>query len=652
MNIPKPAFRKLRGYAFDPSVSLRLDTVGINTMLYKIRWEEELQEGPSGEYFEVVDYDPTVPTQYARVNLNLTHILADDGLAPSEGNPMFHQQMVYAVAMLTVQNFEKALGRKIIWSSRLLEDKSKYEEYVGKIRLYPHALREANAYYSPLKKAILFGYFSASPATITEQMPGSLVFTCLSHDIIAHEVTHAILDGIHRNYNKPTNPDVLAFHEAFSDIVALFQHFSFPEVLNHQIARTRGELEKQNLLGQLAQQFGVAIGKYGSLRDALGSTKDGKWTPAVPDPAAYQETMEPHERGSILVAAVFDAFLLIYKRRVQDLLRIASGGTGILPEGELHPDLVNRLANEAAKTASHVLTMCIRALDYCPPVDITFGDYLRGIITADADVVADDKHNYRLAFLDAFRRRGIYPDGIQTLSEESLRYSVQDQLNDDEKQKVGIISEFLRGYRQAVSYLTKREDIWHRSREFIRGAKQADGGWAQGLHMRLTSKFGNSSRFENLTGLVFNDDCEQYGVERKRYGANFQIQNLRLVSRVGPDLNQVNQIVLSLVQRMTVAKNDGGYCFLKDAGEEFEHFELEGGCTLIFDLDGPTLKYAIGKPLVRYAKGKLSLCQQRIGRLDRFVNEEMPLHLESSALLFGDGHSERFGEPFCLLHRG
>jgi hypothetical protein len=40
-----------------------------------------------------------------------------------------------------------------------------------------------------------------------------------------------------------------------------------------------------------------------------------------------------------------------------------------------------RLANEAAKAARHVLNMCIRALDYCPPVDITFGEYLRGIIT-------------------------------------------------------------------------------------------------------------------------------------------------------------------------------------------------------------------------------------------------------------------------------
>ncbi len=34
-----------------------------------------------------------------------------------------------------------------------------------------------------------------------------------------------------------------------------------------------------------------------------------------------------------------------------------------------------------------MLNTCIRALDYCPPVDITFGDYLRAIITAEPKMI-------------------------------------------------------------------------------------------------------------------------------------------------------------------------------------------------------------------------------------------------------------------------
>ena len=70
------------------------------------------------------------------------------------------------------------------------------------------------------------------------------------------------------------------------------------------------------------------------------------------------------------MAAVFDAFLNIYRRRSADLIRLATGGTGVLPEGEIPNDLVNRLSQEASKTAGHVLNICIRALDYCPPVDL------------------------------------------------------------------------------------------------------------------------------------------------------------------------------------------------------------------------------------------------------------------------------------------
>src|SRR6185295_12354908 len=218
---------------------------------------------------------------------------------------------------------------RVLWSQT---DEEQGYQYVQRLRIYPHAMREANAFYSPLKKALLFGYFPASTTDPGRNLPGGTVFTCLSHDVIAHETTHALLDGLHRRFVEPTNVDTMALHEAFADIVALFQHFSNPAALRDQIRRTRGDLAGQNLLGQLAQQFGQAIGQYGALRDAIGSVDKatGEWRPKPPDPTELGRTTEPHARGAILVAAVFDGFLSIYKSRVADLLRIATAGTGEL----------------------------------------------------------------------------------------------------------------------------------------------------------------------------------------------------------------------------------------------------------------------------------------------------------------------------------
>jgi hypothetical protein len=220
------------------------------------------------------------------------------------------------------------------------------------------------------------------------------------------------------------NEDVLAFHEAFADIVALFQHFSYPGVLRDQIARTRGNLANETILAQLAQQFGRAAGRGGALRDALGAKnrETGKWEARPASTTALDHAIEPHDRGAILVAAVFGAFSKVYHARTLDLFRIATEGTGVLPEGAIHPDLAKRLADEAARVAMHVLQMCIRAIDYCPPVGITFGDYLRGIITADHDINPEDEFGYRLGFIESFRQWGIYPRGMRTMSAEGLMW--------------------------------------------------------------------------------------------------------------------------------------------------------------------------------------------------------------------------------------
>jgi hypothetical protein len=422
---PHPNVRRLRIFSFDPALAARYDLAGVSGITIEIPWED-LKPGPVGEYIEVVDIDPASNVAYAPVDLNAPALLATDGLQPSESDPRFHQQMCYAVARKTIEHFERALGRKALWSSHRHTKNGKFcDNYVPRLRIYPHALRQQNAYYSPQKKALLFGYFQTSVRD-GRNTPGTTVFTCLSHDIIAHETTHALLDGVHPRFNEPVNEDVLAFHEAFADIVALFQHFSYPGVLRDQIARTRGDLARQSVLGQLAQQFALASGRGDALRNYLGKTNEmGEWEPVKPDPTVLDQTAEPHDRGAILVAAVFGAFMKVYQARTRDLFRIATEGTGVLRAGDIHPDLVNRLAEEAERCADRALQMCIRAIDYCPPVGITFGAYLRAIVTADRDMNPVDRENWRLAFIESFREWGISPRGARSMAEDSLLWPTE-----------------------------------------------------------------------------------------------------------------------------------------------------------------------------------------------------------------------------------
>jgi hypothetical protein len=419
--VPTPTERPLKIYAFDPSAGRYVG----NYMTALVRYEK-LSPGPVGNRFAVIDYDGANKTFYQPVNLDDPRLLIKAGLAPSECDPRFHQQMVYAVASETLQRFEYALGRRVRWRGR---------DRTACLNLFPHAMCEANAFYSPQAHGILFGYFKASRTQPGRNLPGQTVFTCLSHDIIAHETTHAIVDGIRAYFTEPTNIDVPAFHEAFADLAALFSHFAHNDVLLDTLQKTGGRLfnfrlrsetaangaadapviqaqiAKDNPLIALATQFGEASGLRGGLRSALG-------TPANSNDINIKT--EPHDRGSILVAAVFDAYFTIYTRRTTDLFRIYRAGGATLGQDDLPGPLANRLATEASRTANEFFIICARALDYCPPVDITFGDFLRALLTAHRDLHPEDPDGVRDALMEGFRLRGIVADGATSFSEESL----------------------------------------------------------------------------------------------------------------------------------------------------------------------------------------------------------------------------------------
>src|SRR5439155_14300679 len=290
----------------------------------------------------------------------------------------------------------------------------------------------------------------------------------------------------------------------------------------------------------------------------------------------YANAQEAHERGRVLLAAVFDAFLKIYDRRTEDLMRLASGGSGILRPGALHPDLVGRLAEAATKSAQHVLKLSIRALDYMPPVDPRLGDFLRALITADSDLVPDDKFGYRIAFIEAFGARGIPAGGVRTLSPESLRW--QTLQPDAQPQGLG-------------DFIRKNIDLGWDVRGDRQTAWQASRVNAALLHQWLSDPANFSEEQAKAFGLNRSpppaagpDDFPRRDpYERPR----FEVHSVRPARRLTTDGEMRTDIIAVITQRRRLATEG-------DPDEEFR-----GGCTLILDRreDVLPVRYCITVPV-------------------------------------------------------
>jgi hypothetical protein len=196
--LPLPATRKMSVVAQDPSF---VRTDGRILMAQLDVPAEELSPGPIGYRVQVVDYDSSSGEYHG------AHVLPeaddDEPRAWREGRPAivtdrrFHAQNVYALVMKTLARFEFALGRRVGWSFK-----------VHQLKVAPHGVLDANAFYSDRDEGLVFGYFPDAN--------DRNVYTCLSQDIVVHETTHALLDALRERYLDPSGPDQAAFHEGWS----------------------------------------------------------------------------------------------------------------------------------------------------------------------------------------------------------------------------------------------------------------------------------------------------------------------------------------------------------------------------------------------------------------------------------------------------
>jgi hypothetical protein len=246
--------------------------------------------------------------------------------------------------------------------------------------------------------------------------------------------------------------------------------------------------------------------------------------------------------------------------------------------------------------------MCIRALDYCPPVDITFGDYLRAIVTADFDFDPVDERHHRVAFAEAFRHRGLVPENVRTLSVDGLLWRPTTAAPDEDR---NVVLSFVKRWAAEVG-------SWNlsRSRHELYDLMEKERG---ALHNYLAPKI---------------DQAVLSGIDP---AMPFEVHSIRPSLRNEWSGWSRLQWVIELTQR------EGQY-FDPNArlnGAKPDYY-FRGGCTLIVDAETGTVRYSIKK----------RLDEVRRARQRTYVLEDANENL--AATYFRDVVK---GEPFAMLHR-
>jgi hypothetical protein len=386
-------------YVQDPLVAKKKRKLGLEEI--DVSWEPDLRPGPTSARITVVDYDGdenklAEPARWD--NRAGWHCFV---FGPSR-NPVrigkenadtyqFHQVNVWAIIQRILDFYEEAwvLGRPISWG------------FAGnRIIVVPHAGYCENAFYDRHSKSLQFYYCG----TGSEQ-----VFTCLSHDIVAHETGHAILDGIRPYYYENSSIQTAAFHEFIADLTAILSALRNNKVRRVVAETTQGDLRQAEAIWALAEQFGqeVATGTHESgnryfLRSALNP-----WT--MED---IEGELSPHKCSNVLTGAVFEILIKIVERH---LAKNVSEKRKVTPKQALW------------WAVDRMRAMALQALDYLPPVDVQFIDYARAVLGAHYLSEPKDEEEYGPLMKEVFtdRKLGALEDETQPKRLALQRYDVQ-----------------------------------------------------------------------------------------------------------------------------------------------------------------------------------------------------------------------------------
>jgi hypothetical protein len=359
-------------YVQDPRVAARNPDLGLKPLW--VDWEPGLGDGPTSARIAVVDYDESTRTLHPPARWD-----EDDQRFVEAQDPtsvQFHQVNAWAIIQNILAFFEDpwVLGRAVPWA---------FEG--NRLTVRPHAKQGRNAFYSRHTKSLQFYY--CGPAD-------EPVYTCLSHDVVAHETGHAILDGIRPYYHEISSIQTAAFHEYMADLTAILSTLRNNDVRQVVADTSGGDLSRETVISNLAEEFGWELGGRPDDATRRNYLRTARNDLSMDD---IEDNLVSHHCSQVLTGAMFDI-----------LIGIANGHLerGLSPRRALWyaTDRITRLA--------------LQPLDFCPPVDIQFIDYARAVLRAyelynpvrrKRDQEADDGEDFPYSDLieDVFARRGL-----------------------------------------------------------------------------------------------------------------------------------------------------------------------------------------------------------------------------------------------------
>ena len=266
----------------------------------------------------------------------------------------FIQINTFSTVMATLKMFEEkdVLGREVKWAFD-----------APQLLVIPRAGDWANAFYERESHSLQLFYFESA-----NEHRGT-VYTALSQDIIAHETTHAILDGIAPDLYHALSPQSLAMHEAVADLGALMLALCSDRLRTTLLEQTDGTIAGQNAYSKLAEQFGYARDRTGRANHLRTLWNERTLDPE--DPENGVDRTEPHDLSEVLSGALYRVFADIHEQQVQRIVH---------EEGKTRYSASGKALFIAHQ---HFKRLVLRSLDYLPPGEVSFADYGRAILASD-----------------------------------------------------------------------------------------------------------------------------------------------------------------------------------------------------------------------------------------------------------------------------